>query len=146
MKGPRTNQFDAPTSFMTSISRRRAKMESRIVFPIRIVAAIRSTTIPSTDSTVKTRATCKTLSAVFLAYLTSVTPGGAGASELEIAATCSPFVGLTSKERGSGLPGRFSTSCGYFFSMTFSASSFETKATEATRWSDSSRSRTAFTC
>ena len=30
--GPRTNQFEAPTSFITSISRRRAKIESRIVF------------------------------------------------------------------------------------------------------------------
>ena len=32
MNGPRTNQFEAPTSFITSISRRRAKIESRIVF------------------------------------------------------------------------------------------------------------------
>ena len=45
MNGPRTNQFVAPTSFMTSISRRRAKMESRIVFAMRIVdAASRMTT------------------------------------------------------------------------------------------------------
>ena len=35
MNGMRTNQFDAPTSFMTSISRRRAKVASRIVFTIR---------------------------------------------------------------------------------------------------------------
>ena len=34
MNGPRTNQFDAPTSFITSISRRREKIESRIVFAI----------------------------------------------------------------------------------------------------------------
>ena len=32
MNGPRTNQFVAPTSFITSISRRRAKIERRIVF------------------------------------------------------------------------------------------------------------------
>ena len=44
MKGPRTYQFVAPTSFITSISRRRAKIESRIVFAIRIVDAARSTT------------------------------------------------------------------------------------------------------
>ena len=35
MNGTRTNQFDAPTSFMTSISRRRANVASRIVFTIR---------------------------------------------------------------------------------------------------------------
>ena len=34
MNGPRMNQFVAPTSFITSISRRRAKIESRIVFAI----------------------------------------------------------------------------------------------------------------
>ena len=37
MNGARTNQFEAPTSFITSISRRREKMERRIVFAIRIV-------------------------------------------------------------------------------------------------------------
>ena len=42
MNGPRTNQFVAPTSFITSISRRRAKIESRIVFAISSVEAIRS--------------------------------------------------------------------------------------------------------
>ena len=40
MNGPRTNQFVAPTSFITSISRRREKIESRIVFAISSVAAI----------------------------------------------------------------------------------------------------------
>ena len=35
MNGMRTNQFDAPTSFMTSISRRRAKVANRIVFTMR---------------------------------------------------------------------------------------------------------------
>ena len=39
MNGPRTYQFVAPTSFITSISRRRAKIESRIVFAMRIVEA-----------------------------------------------------------------------------------------------------------
>ena len=42
MNGPRTNQFVAPTSFITSISRRRAKIESRIVFAISSVEATRS--------------------------------------------------------------------------------------------------------
>ena len=35
MNGTRTNQFDAPTSFITSISRRRAKVARRIVFTMR---------------------------------------------------------------------------------------------------------------
>ena len=35
MNGTRTNQFDAPTSFMTSISRRRANVARRIVFTMR---------------------------------------------------------------------------------------------------------------
>ena len=42
MNGPRMNQFVAPTSFITSISRRRAKIESRIVFAISSVEAITS--------------------------------------------------------------------------------------------------------
>ena len=43
MNGPRTNQFVAPTSFITSISRRREKIESRIVFAISSTDAPRST-------------------------------------------------------------------------------------------------------
>ena len=39
MNGSRTNAFVAPTSFITSISRRREKIESRIVFWIRTTAA-----------------------------------------------------------------------------------------------------------
>ena len=35
MNGTRTNQFDAPTSFITSISRRRAKVARRIVLTMR---------------------------------------------------------------------------------------------------------------
>ena len=44
MNGTRTNQFDAPTSFMTSISRRRANVASRIVLTIRNSDDTRSTT------------------------------------------------------------------------------------------------------
>src|SRR5262249_25945679 len=40
MNGPRMNQFVAPTSFITSISRRREKIESRIVFAMSSVDAI----------------------------------------------------------------------------------------------------------
>ena len=59
MNGPRTNQFVAPTSFITSISRRRAKIESRIVFAISSVDAIRSTITATRKITWITRATCR---------------------------------------------------------------------------------------
>ena len=51
--GRRTNQFDAPTSFITSTSRRRAKIESRMVLAISATAEIASTSIspPITAST-----------------------------------------------------------------------------------------------
>src|SRR6266511_3960618 len=39
MNGPRTNQFVAPTSFITSISRRRAKIDKRMVLAISKVEA-----------------------------------------------------------------------------------------------------------
>ena len=43
MNGPRTNQFVAPTSFITSISLRRAKIERRIVFATSKVDEMSST-------------------------------------------------------------------------------------------------------
>src|SRR5947208_352076 len=45
MNGPRTNQLVAPTSFITSISRRRAKIDSRMVFAISSVDAVTSRTM-----------------------------------------------------------------------------------------------------
>ena len=51
MNGRRTNQFVAPTSFITSTSRRRAKIDRRIVLPISSTAAMASTTpMPSSTS------------------------------------------------------------------------------------------------
>ena len=51
MNGPRTNQFVAPTSFITSISRRRAKIESRMVFAMsRVEETSRTTNAISTTS------------------------------------------------------------------------------------------------
>jgi hypothetical protein len=53
MKGTRTNQLVAPTSFITSTSRRRAKIERRMVLPISSTAAIASTTpMPSSTSVI----------------------------------------------------------------------------------------------
>ena len=57
MNGPRTNQFVAPTSFITSISRRREKIESRIVFAIRSTDAMSRTITATRNTTSITRAT-----------------------------------------------------------------------------------------
>ncbi len=65
MNGPRTNQFVAPTSFITSISRRREKIDSRIVFAISSVAATSSTTTASRNTISITRATRRMRFAVF---------------------------------------------------------------------------------
>ena len=56
MNGPRTNQFVAPTSFITSISRRREKIESRIVFAISSADEIRSTIVATRNATSRARA------------------------------------------------------------------------------------------
>ena len=66
MNGPRTNQFVAPTSFITSISRRREKIERRIVFAISSVEAASRITTASRKSTSITRATLRIRFAVFL--------------------------------------------------------------------------------
>ena len=64
MNGPRTNQFVAPTSFITSISRRRAKIESRIVFAISSVEAASRITREQ-EERLDHRATRRIRSAVF---------------------------------------------------------------------------------
>ena len=66
MNGPRTNQFVAPTSFITSISRRREKIDSRIVFPISSVDDTSRTITASTKNVSITCATVSTVVAVFL--------------------------------------------------------------------------------
>ena len=71
MNGPRTNQFVAPTSFITSISRRREKIESRIVFAIssadetsRTIVAI-AKAVESTRATFTTRSESSSPSRIF---------------------------------------------------------------------------------
>ena len=59
MNGPRTYQFVAPTSFITSISRRRAKIERRIVFAMRIVEAASSTITAMRKTIWIARAICR---------------------------------------------------------------------------------------
>ena len=75
MNGPRMNQLLAPTSFITSISRRRAKIESRIVFAIRSVEATTSSTTATRNTIQITSAIVSTRFAVELPQRTSSTPG-----------------------------------------------------------------------
>ena len=126
MNGPRTNQFVAPTSFITSISRRREKIERRIVFAIRSVEAISSTITAARKTISITRATRRIRSAVCLPYLTLSTPAGSGSRLAAIASTSSARTGTISCDGGSGFDGRSAVSSGNFFSIRLSASSAET--------------------
>ena len=126
MKGPRTNQLLAPTSFMTSISRRRAKIDSRIVFAIRMVEAIKRMTEAERKTNSITLATSRTRSVVSRGNETLSTPGGSGSSALAMTSTSSAFRGLTSHASGSGLEARLATSSGKSCSILTSASSRET--------------------
>ena len=74
MNGPRTNQFVAPTSFITSISRRREKIESRIVFAISNTEAPRSTSTAIRKTSSITRATLRMRLESFCPSLTVSTP------------------------------------------------------------------------
>ncbi len=65
MNGPRTNQLVAPTSFITSISRRREKIDKRIVFAISSVDAASRITTANRKSPSITRATLRMRFAVF---------------------------------------------------------------------------------
>ena len=78
MNGPRMNQFVAPTSFITSISRRREKIESRIVFAISIVAATSRIAVAIVKITSITCATWSTRLESCLPVSISATPGGSG--------------------------------------------------------------------
>ena len=71
MNGPRMNQFVAPTSFITSISRRREKIESRIVFAMSSVDAI-TRRITATRKT--SEITFPIVSTRFVIELAHVTP------------------------------------------------------------------------
>ena len=75
MNGPRTNQLVAPTSFITSISRRREKIESRIVFAIRSAAEVSriATAIAKIASTQWAKWRIRFESRV--SWITSFTPG-----------------------------------------------------------------------
>ena len=66
MNGPRTNQFVAPTSFITSISRRREKIDRRIVLAISNADEISSRIVPIRNTTSITRAIWRIFVAVSL--------------------------------------------------------------------------------
>ena len=70
MNGRRTNAFVAPTSFITSISRRREKIESRIVFWIRTTAATPSRIINPNTKYSTYLSVFSTRSVIFLPYVT----------------------------------------------------------------------------
>ena len=70
MNGPRMNQLVAPTSFITSISRRRAKIDRRIVFAIRSVDAVTSKTTAMRKTTQITSAIVSTRCAVAAPHVT----------------------------------------------------------------------------
>ena len=74
MNGPRMNQLVAPTSFITSISRRRAKIERRMVFAISSVDAVTSSTTATRKAIQITSAIVRTRWAVLLPQRTSSTP------------------------------------------------------------------------
>ena len=76
MKGPRTNQFVAPTSFITSISRLREKIESRIVFAIRSADETRRMIVAIEERSRETRATVTTRAETSPPSLIFSTPGG----------------------------------------------------------------------
>ena len=124
--GPRTNQFDAPTSFITSISRRLAKIESRIVFAISIAEAMIRIRPAKRKLPLITRAAFRTRLAVFSPYVAFSTPAGGGVNVWAIAPVYSPLTGVTVKEFGSGFEIKLSTIAGCCFFMISSASLFET--------------------
>ena len=84
MNGPRTNQFVAPTSFITSISRRREKIESRIVFAIRSIDAISRIAVASVNTASITCATWRMRCDTCLPSSTRSTPGGLCGSTIEV--------------------------------------------------------------
>ena len=94
MNGPRTNQFVAPTSFITSISRRREKIERRIVFAIRSVEARISRIAAATKNVSITCVTCSTCFVSFPPQSIRCTPGRpASWSSFPIVGLRSPLFG-----------------------------------------------------
>ena len=123
MNGPRTNQFVAPTSFITSISRLREKIESRIVLAIRSTDATSRTATATRKTTSITRATCRIRLDVCWPSFTRSTPTNFCARiAAEMSFTSSARRGVISYDAGSGFVGRSAVSSGYFLRIRSSAS------------------------
>ncbi len=111
MNGPRTNQFVAPTSFITSISRRREKIESRIVLAISSTDAPRSTSTAMRKTSSITRATLRMRLESFWPSLTVSTPTNfCVRMSAEICLRSSACSGVTSNDAGKGFDARFAVS------------------------------------
>ena len=106
MNGMRTNQFDAPTSFITSISRRRAKVASRIVFTIRNSDDASRTPAIDDEGAAGSSGSPSSRRLIWsCGVLTSSTPGIAS-NRAATAAVSSAFVGATRNDSGSVVGGR----------------------------------------
>ncbi len=75
MYGMRMNQLVAPTSFMTSISRRRANMAMRMVLKIRITATTSRTVAAMATTRLTAAVSASMVLIVSAAVTTSRTPG-----------------------------------------------------------------------
>ena len=110
--GQRMNQSVAPTSFMTSTSRRRAYIERRIVFATSRIEASASRTARPPIVSFTTRVAVRILSVLSRRSLTSsiaesatvrAPEGETGASASRTSTMLSGWSGVTRKESGSGL-------------------------------------------
>ena len=131
MNGPRTNQFVAPTSFITSISRRRAKIERRIVFAMSSVEATSSTITAIRKTTSMTRAdTARIRCAVFSpSRRRCSTPARAARLQARARSRVDVLARLLRRDLErvrSGFDGSSSTSSGSLLHARSSACSFET--------------------
>src|SRR5581483_3829153 len=127
MKGPRTNQLVAPTSFITSISRRLEKIESRIVFAISSVAETSRMATATRKISSTMRPTRRTRFDVSPPFATLLTPGAIGCrSVFAIPERYSAFRGTTTYASGSGLYETFRYRSGYLRRCARNATSFET--------------------
>ena len=105
MNGPRTNQFVAPTSFITSISRRREKIESRIVFAIRSAEETSRTIVATRKAIVEHASDVQDPIGDLLAVLDLLhaRPARGCRSDALITFTSAPSRALISNAAGSGL-------------------------------------------
>jgi hypothetical protein len=138
--GQRMNQLVAPTSFITSTSRRRAKIDSRMVLAIRAIEANRRRAARPAVRIFTSPVAERILSVSSSRFFTSSIAGSAdvppGSSRLTMASIRSGSSGVTRNESGSGLlpssSAPSSKAFGFFSLARASASSLEMKSTDFT--------------